>query len=379
MDFSLNDTQQQVQDLARRLFADFCTQDRLRQVDLEQDRFDPQLWQEVIAAGLPGLAIDEQFGGMGLDLETLLLVLTEAGRYVAPLPLLPTQAAGTIPLQLLPSSADRDKLLNEIAAGRALLAPALQAAEAGARPTSGSARHSSICSNNDSGDLVLDGSRLLAPGDSCITHLWTVADYQGETAICLFAADAPGVERSLNITTSGNAIATMTLVQTPCRLLTTDGPTLDFLRRVEWLLVLGNNAIAIGLCEQMLQLAVDHCSERVQFGKPIATFQAVAHRLADCHIDLECLRATQAQAVCHYDSATTDPVTIEQAVLSARINAVEALHRISHATQQVHGGTGVDRDYPLFRYCLLARELEMASPHGASALESLGRTIATVT
>ena len=167
MDFSLNDTQQQVQDLARRLFADFCTQDRLRQVDLEQDRFDPQLWQEVIAAGLPGLAIDEQFGGMGLDLETLLLVLTEAGRYVAPLPLLPTQAAGTIPLQLLPSSADRDKLLNEIAAGRALLAPALQAAEAGARPTSGSARHSRICSNNDSGDL------------------WTVADYQGETAICL--------------------------------------------------------------------------------------------------------------------------------------------------------------------------------------------------
>jgi alkylation response protein AidB-like acyl-CoA dehydrogenase len=373
MDFSLNETQQQIETLAARLFSDYCSQEQLRRIDSESDRFDRDLWQAFVAAGLPGLAIDERQGGMGLDLETLLLVLVQAGRHVAPLPLLATLPGGALVLQAVPGGAARDALLGAIVEGHATIAPALPSGF----QRNGEPGRNAVRVTGSGSDCFLSGGPRTVSATPCITHLWTIADHDGEAAICLLPAAASGVDRRLSITTSGNAVATLTFDRTPCEILATGATALAILQRAEWLLLLGSNALAIGVCEQMLQLAITHTSERVQFGKAIATFQAVAHKLADCHIDLECLRATQEQAVCHFMSSAAETATVEQAVLSARINAVDALHRISHATQQVHGGTGVDRDYPLFRYCLLARELELEQLHGAEALERLGRSLGT--
>ena len=106
---------------------------------------------------------------------------------------------------------------------------------------------------------------------------------------------------------------------------------------------------------------------------PIATFQAVGHRAADCFIDVECLRLVSQQAVSLLDQG----LEAREAVLVAKIWTGDVTHRVSQAAQHLHGGIGVDRDYPLFRYCLWARQVELSCGSSAQLMAALGEDIAT--
>ena len=112
--------------------------------------------------------------------------------------------------------------------------------------------------------------------------------------------------------------------------------------------------------------------EREQFGVPVATFQAVGHRAADCYIDVECLRLVTQQAV----SRLSLGLEAEEAVTIAKIWVGDVCHRVSQAAQHLHGGMGVDRDYGLFRYCLMARQIEMSLGTSAQLTEQLGQDVA---
>ena len=147
------------------------------------------------------------------------------------------------------------------------------------------------------------------------------------------------------------------------------------LKLVQWMLQLTRAAIAAmatGLCDAMLRMTAQYTSQREQFGVPVATFQAVGHRAADCYIDIDCLRLVSQEAV----SRLSLGLDAEQATTIAKIWAGDVCHRVSQASQHLHGGIGVDRDYPLFRYCLMARQLELSVGNSAQLLEQLGTDIA---
>ncbi|MFU8765512.1 MAG: acyl-CoA dehydrogenase family protein, partial [Haliea sp.] len=105
---------------------------------------------------------------------------------------------------------------------------------------------------------------------------------------------------------------------------------------------------------------------------PIATFQAVGHRMADCYIDVECLRLCTWQAL----SLLSDEQPATTEVQIAKIWAGDVGHRVSYASQHVHGGTGIDRDYPLWRYCLWLRYNEMALGSTGAQVAALGQRLA---
>ena len=115
-----------------------------------------------------------------------------------------------------------------------------------------------------------------------------------------------------------------------------------------------------------------YTTEREQFGRAIATFQAVSHRMADCYIDVECLRLVTQQAASLVDQGRP----ADEAVTIAKIWCGDAAHRVSQAAQHCHGGTGVDRDYPLYRYCLAARQIELTLGNSAQLTGQLGEEIA---
>ena len=121
-----------------------------------------------------------------------------------------------------------------------------------------------------------------------------------------------------------------------------------------------------------MRLSASYTSERQQFGVPVATFQAVGHRMADCYIDIECLRLTtyQAASLLHSEAEAATELAI------AKIWAGDCGHRVSYAAQHVHGGTGIDRDYSLWRYCLWLRHNEMTLGGSSVHLATLGREIA---
>ena len=144
---------------------------------------------------------------------------------------------------------------------------------------------------------------------------------------------------------------------------------------VEWIVERATAALCsvqLGVCEQALKMTAEYTSTREQFERPLAAFQAVAQRAADAYIDTEGVRLTAWQAV--WRLAEGLPAANELAV--AKFWAAEGGQRVVHAAQHLHGGIGVDRDYPLHRYFLWAKELELTLGGATPQLLKLGEILA---
>jgi alkylation response protein AidB-like acyl-CoA dehydrogenase len=136
--------------------------------------------------------------------------------------------------------------------------------------------------------------------------------------------------------------------------------------------LVANSVMTLGVTDTMLKMTAAYTAQREQFGRPIATFQAVSHRAADAYIDVQNLRLACQQAA----SLLGARADATEAVLIAKIWASDVAHRVSQSSQHLHGGIGVDRDYPLFRFCLWAKQLELTLGGGSSYLMALGDAIA---
>ena len=131
-------------------------------------------------------------------------------------------------------------------------------------------------------------------------------------------------------------------------------------------------AMQLGVCDRALRMTASYTSMREQFGRKIATFQAVGQRAANAYIDVECLRLVVQHAA--WLLGEERPASEEVSV--AKIWAGDTGHRVSFAAQHLHGGMGVDVDYPLHRYCLWAKQLELTLGSSTEEIERLGAAIA---
>jgi len=124
--------------------------------------------------------------------------------------------------------------------------------------------------------------------------------------------------------------------------------------------------------DRALRMTAEYTIGREQFGRPIASFQAVQQRAADAYIDSEAIRLTTWQAA--WRLAADRPATTEVAI--AKFWASEAAHRVVYAAQHLHGGIGVDVDYPLHRYYLWSKQIELTLGSGTRQLARLGADLA---
>jgi alkylation response protein AidB-like acyl-CoA dehydrogenase len=129
----------------------------------------------------------------------------------------------------------------------------------------------------------------------------------------------------------------------------------------------------VGVCEEALRLTAEYTKTREQFGRVIASFQAVGQRAAEAYIDTEAIRLTAIQAAWRLASGL--PAAEEVAV--AKFWAADGGQRVVHAAQHLHGGMGVDRDYPLHRYFLWAKQLELTLGGATTQLRHLGALLAS--
>jgi alkylation response protein AidB-like acyl-CoA dehydrogenase len=134
----------------------------------------------------------------------------------------------------------------------------------------------------------------------------------------------------------------------------------------------GHCAAQAGVIERALELTAEHARTRVQFGRPIGAFQAVAQRLADAYIDAEAVRLTLWQAVWMLGSSASDAAAVSLAVATAKFWAAEAGHRVAHTAVHVHGGMGIDTSYPVHRYFTAAKHHEFALGGATAQLRRIG-------
>lgn len=350
MDFHLSEELAAVRDLAREIFADRATTDRIREVEDSATRVDEHLWAELAKAGLVDIALPEDCGGAGLGLAGLCVLLEEQGRAVAPVPL---WSAGVAALALAEHGVRAD--------GRITLALEEFAPAEPDAPTCSATR--------EHGSWLLSGTKAVVPSPQGAAAVLVSATSDDGPGLFLVAADAEGLRWEPAETTARDLSAHLHLHRVTARPI---GDTEAFRRTLRRAAV-ALAAVQTGVIKGALALAAGYLGERHQFGRPLATFQAVQHQLADCYIDVEAVEVTLWQAI---TSLADDAPDADRAVLVAKWWADQAGLDVVHRTQHVHGGIGVDIDYPAHRYFLWGKQIAGTFGGAAAALADLGAHLA---
>lgn len=375
MDFSYSEEQTDIRNLAQQILGDNCKPERLRKLEEDGQYFDRELWQSICAAGLAGIAVAESYGGMGYHFESLCILLEEVGRNVAKLPLLPVLVGAALPIQAFACERHKQDLLPGLIAGETLISWAR------IEPGNEDVLSPATQVHADHGDWLVSGRKHCVPLAADANSIVLAArDDAGEPVIVLIDPAQQGVTLNQQIVTSGETVYELVLdsVRVANDSILARGQTAkDWLQFAERHYQVALCVMAVGLCDKMMRMTASYTTEREQFGRAVATFQAVGHRMADCFKDVECLRLTTQQAVFQLTTHLTgDMDAADEAVTVAKIWCGDVCHRVSQAAQHCHGGIGVDRDYPLFRYCLMARQIELTSGSSAALLQKLGDDIA---
>jgi alkylation response protein AidB-like acyl-CoA dehydrogenase len=370
MDFDLSDEQQATIDVAAKLLGDKSTPEAIRAVEQADDlRFDRDLWAAMADAGLLGIAVPAEHGGAGLGMLELAVVLEEVGRRTAPVPALATLALGALPVARFGTAEQRAALLPGVVAGSVVMTAALT------EPLGDPARPTTVTAARDGDAWVLDGSRTNVPAGLVADTIVVPATTDGgDVALFLVPASADGVTRDRQDTTSGTPEAVVTLAGVRLGDDAVLGPVDDG-SALRWLLehaTVAACAVMSGLTAEAVRITGEYTTSREQFGRPIATFQAVGQRAADAYVDAQSIRLTMLQAA--WRLANDVPADREVAV--AKYFASLGGHRVVHAAAHLHGGMGVDRDYPLHRYFLLAKQLELSLGGASRQLVALGGMLA---
>ena len=356
MDFNLDETNQAVFDLAVQILTDRVDMERLMAVEASDEWFDRDTYAELAKAGLVGIALGEDVGGGGLGLIAVAQVLRAQGMTVAPMPLLPTLTA-SLAIDRFGSEELRQSLLPGVADGSTVLTVAVQEfmddqlASPGATVDNG----------------ALTGSKAVVEFATQASH--AVVTATGPEGPGLYVVDlaADGVSM---------AVATSTRLE-PVHEVSFDAVAAERLggATAQWLLDHLTVAICqtqLGVTEQALKITAAYTSEREQFGKPIATFQAVTQRLADQFINVEGIRLCSIAAMWRL----SEGLDASEDLAIAKWYASERATEVAHATQHCHGGMGVSVDYPLHRYTLWNKHLTTSLGAGTQQLRSLGALMA---
>jgi acyl-CoA dehydrogenase len=191
----------------------------------------------------------------------------------------------------------------------------------------------------------------------------------------VFLAPAAGLTWEPAVTTSLDTAGDLLLDATPAVRLGGPDALADLLRWAS----LAVAALQVGVAEGALRLAADYVTGREQFGRPIGSFQAVQHQLADCWIDVEAMRLTLWQALTAELGTAEMDTDAEHAERAAQVAAwwcgqagLDVVHRVQH----VHGGIGVDLDYPVHRHFLWGKQLASTLGGPEAALQRLGDLVA---
>jgi alkylation response protein AidB-like acyl-CoA dehydrogenase len=368
VDFAISDEVKSVRQLAAQILGDFTEVDRLKAIEQQDEVFDEKLWQALAEAGLLGLDIPEEQGGMGLGFFALTVLCEEVGRTVAPVPVIPVLVSAAATLRRFGSASQQDQWLPGIADGKRTITAALEEYNNDDPASPG------CVAERLEGGYAFSGTKICVSHATRAARIVVSAMNGDELVVALVDPESAGITLNRQEVTAGDTRHELVMhkVQVPDADILANGrwarSAMQFALQATRVALA---AMALGVCDKMMRITGQYTSEREQFGRAIATFQAVSHRVADCYIDVECLRLVTQQAASLLDQGHP----ADDAVLMAKIWCGDVTHRVSQASQHCHGGTGVDRDYPLFRYCQWARQIELTAGSSAQLTGELGEAI----
>jgi alkylation response protein AidB-like acyl-CoA dehydrogenase len=342
LDIDLTDEQKLLADTVHSLLQQRYSQDVRLALLSSEIGWSRAMWRQYAELGLLGLPFDEQYGGTGAGTAELCVVMESFGRALVLEPFLPTVILGGALVAAVGSEDQKASILPDVAAGETLLAFA---------HTEGGSRWSltdiATSAQPSGDDWRLSGQKIAVVGGDSADHLIITARMP-DGDVGLFLMDAANIRREMYAMHDGTRGADISLKAAPARAL---GTSDDALSTVTDVLDVATTVLcweAVGVIESMLWLTVDYLKKRVQFGKPIAVFQALQHRAAAMYVALE--QARSAALVARLALDDEDVATRRKAVRAAKLQVDLAARHVGQEAVQLHGGIGMAMEYPVGHY-----------------------------
>jgi len=344
MDITLSEEQALIAETARSFAQSALPAERIRALEGSETGFDVETWRQMAAMGWAGAVFPEQHGGAGLGLFELGLIVEALGGGAVPSPLYGTVVEAGMLLLDAGSEAQRAAYLPRIAAGEAILTAAVLEPAGGLAPAEIQAR--AVPAGNG---FALSGTKLFvrdAAAAEAILCLARTGERADDLTLFLLPRDAPGLGRRRLEAAGGESLWELTLEQARVgadAVVGEPGGAWPAIERLHQRGAALKAAELVGIGQASLDLTLAYAKTRVQFGRPIGSFQAVHHHCAEMYRDLQVCRLLAWQATARLASAR--PAGREVAMAKAKTSeAIPALTRTAH---QIHGAIAYYRDYPL--------------------------------
>ena len=375
MDLGLNETQQMLKSSAREFLEQECPTTLVRAMEEDDKGYSSQMWRQISELGWTGIAFPEEYGGFGGDFLDLAVLLEETGRALVPGPFFSTVVLGGLTVLDAGTDAQRQEVLTRVCGGEAFMTLALTEPSASFDPDGVQTR-----ARRDGGDYVIDGSKLFVT-DAHLADLMIVVARTGSNgasdsgiSVLLVPGNSPGIEVHPLSTLGSDKQSEVIFkgVRVPA-----DG----VLGEVDkgWPVVeraIQRAAAArcmemLGGAEAVLDMTTEYVKQRVQFGRPVGSFQAVQHHCANMATEVECSRFTAYQAAWRLSQGL--PASREVSVAKAWVS--QAYRRVCALAHSCHGAIGFTREHDLQLYTRRARAHEGAFGDSAYHRERLAEAL----
>ena len=340
MNFDFSDDQKLLQEQARKFLTDKCSRKLVRSVlDNNKNQYSKELWQEVVNMGWTATAIPEEYGGLGLGMLELCVIAEELGRSLAPIPFSSSIYIFAEFLKAYGSEDQKKQYLPKIASGELIGSFAFP-------ETKGTPRTNNINSKVENDKL---SGKKLPVNDGQVADVLIVAansdNNQNHNSLSLYIVETNqvGVEEKLLYTLDPTRPSSqIEFSNVACSVLGEKGEGWSMIQNIL------NRAAVLFAFEQVggAQVALDEAKkysiERYAFGKPIGSFQALKHKMADMYVKNELAKSNA-----YYGAwaLSTDSMELPVAAAGARVSATEAFHYASKENIQIHGGVGFTWEY----------------------------------
>jgi alkylation response protein AidB-like acyl-CoA dehydrogenase len=359
MNLALSETQEMIRKSARDFLSSKCPKTLVREMEQDDQGYSPVLWQQMAELGWMGLVFPEKYGGAGMSFLDIAMLLEEMGRACLPSPFFSTVVLGGLPILDLGSEKQKEEYLPKIASGEIVLTLALT--EPSARYDASSITVKATANGND---YIISGTKLFIPDAHIADYMLCVArtseQIKAEDGITIFIVDTknPGISCKVLDTIAKDKLCEVVSDQVRVHkeniLGQLDRGWSELRKTIERASV-AKCCEMVGGAQQVLEMTVTYAKERVQFGRPIGSFQAIQHHCANMMIYVDGSRLITYRAAWMLSQGI--PCTKEVAVAKAWTG--EAYRKVIFLGHQVHGGIGFTLDYDLQLYFRRAKAAEV--------------------
>jgi len=358
LDFS--EEQEMLRTSVRDFLTKECPKTLIRELEEDEKGYSPELWRKMAELGWMGLVFPEEYDGMGMEFMDLIILLEEMGRNILPSPFFSTVVLGGLAILNAGTEEQKREFLTKIANGDLIVTLALTEPSARYDPAS-----ITVKATPDGDDYVINGTKLFVPDANvadymiCVTR--TKDGAMPEEGITLFLVDAksPGIKCEVMPTIGADKLCEVVLENVSV-------PKENMLGELDkgWPIVartleqatVAKCAEMIGGAEAALDMTVAYVKERVQYGRPIGSFQVIQHYCANMWINVETGKNILYEAAWKVGNGL--PATTEVAVAKGWIN--ECYKFVTERAVQCHGAIGTTGDHDIGLYYRRAKAAELA-------------------